>query len=51
MLVMLIGLFFGTMILLGIPLFGSIVCAVAFLPLFFSACPYGFTEIADWAVA
>ncbi|MCD8125011.1 MAG: TRAP transporter large permease subunit [Lachnospiraceae bacterium] len=51
MLVMLIGLFFGLMIFLGVPLFGSIVCAVVLLPLVFSSCPYGVAEIADWAVS
>lgn len=51
MLGILIGVFFGAMLLLGLPLFGTIVAAVALLPLLFSGCPYGITQIADWAVS
>ena len=51
MLGVLIGVFFGAMLLLGLPLFGTIVAAVALLPPLFSECPYEIAQIADWAVS
>lgn len=51
MLGVLILVFFGAMFLLGLPIFGAIVCAVAALPLFFANSPFTFSQIADWAIS
>lgn len=51
MIIALIVIFFGAMLLLGLPLFGTIVCAVLAIPLFFSGSPYTIAEIADWAIS
>ena len=51
MLIVLIAVFFGAMLLLGVPLFGAIVAAVALLPLCFADCSFTFAQIADWAIS